>query len=69
MLKRFGSSYSSVDREKKIAGSEFIKAFEINKRNFNDGVPLVDMRLPMSNVHESLSEYYHRRDKQVMLTE
>jgi hypothetical protein len=69
MLQRFRSSYGSVDREEKTIGSKFMKAFETNKRNFDVGVPLVDMPLRMSNVDESLSEYYHSRDGQVMLTE
>jgi hypothetical protein len=69
MLQRFRSSYSSVDREEKMTGSKFMKAFETNKRNFDVGVPLVDMPLRMSNVDKSPSKYYHSRDGQVMLTE
>jgi hypothetical protein len=72
MLERFGSSYSSIEREEKITGSEFMEKFEINKQNFGRGVPLVDMPLRMSNVDKALSEdgkYYHELEGQVKLTE
>ncbi|PVH96163.1 actin-like ATPase domain-containing protein [Periconia macrospinosa] len=68
MLRRFGFAYATVKREHKMTGSKFMNHFEVNKRTFEPGVPLVGMPLRMAEVTES-SDHYHKRDGEVRLTQ